>query len=115
MDEEGIRATWRAAVVPGNSEQPVYGNLSWIGRRSAVVRMDHNLAAGQRCTLALMLPKHKAGMQPRFIEGSGVISLSVVRSMQFHITIDPLNLSGNGVDLLEEQIRLHGQIWRPPQ
>lgn len=112
MSEEGIRANWRAAIMPENGERPIYGRLSRVGKRMAEVRVEHNLPAGHRCSLALMLPKNTPEEPGQFIEGRGVVAISVLSSAHFHIRIDLHEFKGNGEALLDERIAWHRQVWR---
>lgn len=110
--DEGIRVNWRAAIVLDNGKQVVHGRLQRLGKRRIVVGADCNLKPGYRCDLALMLPKLRPEEPDRIVEGRGVIALSVLSSMQFHITLERIELEGNGDALLNEHIMLHGKTWR---
>lgn len=112
MENEEIRVNWRAAIVPLDGNRAVYGHLSTVGKRRAVVKLDHNLMPGYRCNLALMLPKNTPDEMPQYIEGRGVVAASVHSATQFHITLDWLELKGNGESLLREHIGKYREVWK---
>ncbi|HZW26058.1 MAG TPA: hypothetical protein VFF26_11290 [Gallionella sp.] len=115
MDEEDICVDWRAAILLDNGRRVVHGRLRRLGRGKAVVRADCNLKPGYRCNLALMLPKSRPEEPDRIVEGRGVVAYSVMSSMQFHITLERLELDGRGNEMVDEHIRLHGKVWKRPQ
>jgi hypothetical protein len=114
MEEEDIRVNWRAAIVPGGDERPIYGRVSSLGRKQIVVKTDYNLMPGLRCNLALMLPKYRADEPVQYIEGRCVVAISVLSavSTQFHLTLDVLEMQGNGQALLEERIKKYKEVWQ---
>ncbi|HXU94639.1 MAG TPA: hypothetical protein VFP33_13375 [Gallionella sp.] len=114
MDDEGIRVNWRAAIVPLSGERVVHGRLGRLSRKRAIVVTDHNLKAGNRCNFALMLPKNSPAAPGHFIEGRGVVSSTVLCSMQFHSTVEFQEFLGGGEALLEDRIREYGQMWGKP-
>lgn len=111
MDEE-ILVSWRAAIVPENGGQPVFGFLSKIGKRSAVMKTEQNLQPGYRCNLAVMLPKNRADDAVRVIEVPSRVSASVLTSTQFHISLDWLEMCWSDEALLEEYIRKYKATWK---
>lgn len=115
MDEEDICVDWRAAILLDNGRQVVHGRLRRLGRGRVVVRTDYNLKSGCRCDLALMLPKSRPEEPDRIVEGRGVVAHSVMSSMQFHITLERLELDGRGDQIVDEHIRIHGKVWKRPR
>lgn len=116
MNDEDIRVNWRATIiVQGNGARVIHGRLDRLGKGRVVIGADHNLSPGCRCYLALMLPKCSPNAASQIIQGRGVVSTSVLSSMQFHITLERLELEGNGEALLEEHIRMHGKRWKKPK
>lgn len=114
MNDDDIRVNWRAALLLDNGSQLVLGRLKRLGRGKAVVRADRNLRPGCRCDLALMLPKQSPDEPDRVVAGRGVVAHSILSSMQFHITLDRIELDGNGEAMVDEQIRQYGMVWRRP-
>lgn len=112
MAEEEIRVSWRAAVVPQDGGTPIYGRLGKVGWKQAVVKLEVNLRPGQHCNLALMPPKLSPQEAARFIEGRGVVQTTVYSASHFHVTVSWLELLGDGVSIMEEQIRRHARMWR---
>lgn len=102
MDDESVRASWRAAIVLGNGERVIYGRSNLVGRSKVIVGVDHNLRPGHRCNLALMLPKSRPDMAEQIIQGRGEVVTSVLSSMQFQVTVKWLDLDGEGEELLDE-------------
>ena len=111
MSNDGVRVSWRAAVLPGNGGAAMYGHLCRISKSKAVVRMDHNLSPGQRCNLVLMLPKRDASEPNHFVEGNCTVTATVLARMQFHVTFEWSEIKGNGETLLQERLGLHKQMW----
>jgi len=105
MDEAEIDVNWRAVIVPASGAAPIYGRMCKIGNGKVVVKADHNLPAGHQCSLAVMLPKRRADDTTQYIEGRGVVSISIQSSYQFRITLRSLEMKGNGKEILNEQIR----------
>lgn len=111
MDEEDIRVNWRAAILLDDGRQVVHGRLKRLGRGKVVVRTDCNVKPGRRCDLALLLPKSRPEEPDRVVEGRGVVALSVMSSMQFHVTLERIELDGCGDAMVDEHIRMYGQVW----
>ena len=105
MDDEEIAVNWRAAIFSSEGAPPIYGRVSKIGKGGAVVKVDHNLLPGHQCSLAVQLPKSKPDEAMQLVEGYGVVLVSVLSSAQFHVTLQSLQIKGNGKALLDEQIR----------
>jgi hypothetical protein len=109
MDDENISVHWRASVMPLDGKQASYGRLSKIGKGMAIVKVGHNFHPGHRCNLSVMLPKSRPDEAPRFIEADGVVSVSVLSSFDFCVTLSPLKMKGNGRTLLDEQIMKYNE------
>lgn len=105
MEDESIRASWRAAIVPGNGGRVIYGRSNRVGKSNVVVGVDQNLKPGFRCNLALMLPKSRPDMAEQIIQGRGEVVMSVLSSMQFQVTVKWLDLDGNSEGLLDDLIQ----------
>lgn len=112
MDYDEIVVTWRTAIVPANGKQPIHGRLSKIGRSRAVIKMDCNLKPGDQCSLTVMLPKSSPAEPVQFVEGRGVVTLSVMSAAHFYVTVEKLKLDGNGAFLLNKRIEMHRQVWK---
>lgn len=112
MAEEEIRVSWRAAVVPQDGGTPIYGRVSKVGRKQAVVKLEVNLHTGKRCDLVMMPPKDTPLDAASFIEGRGEVKTCVHSASHFHITINLLELRGGSAALLEKQIARHARMWR---
>jgi hypothetical protein len=110
-NEEEVRVNWRAAVVPANGGNPVFGYANKLGKSRATVRMDRNLPLGCQCELVLMLPKASVDAPNIFVEGESVVSASVLSEMQFHITFDWVELKGSGGALLAARLGKQKQLW----
>jgi hypothetical protein len=111
IGDEGVRINWRAAVLPNDGKAAIYGRLYRLSKSKAEVLMDRNLMPGYRCNLVLMLPKSDPDEAHQFIEGRSVVSAAVLSSMQFRITLDWLEMKGNGETLLQERLSMHRQMW----
>lgn len=111
MQQGEVRVSWRAAVLLRDGSPAIYGHLCRVGLSRAVVRMDHNLAVGQRCALVMLLPKKDADEPSRFVEADCTISHVLHSRMQFHLTLEWQALKGDGADLLQERLGMHSQMW----
>lgn len=112
MADDAICANWRAALVPLDGTQPLYGRLHRLAGGQLVVGTDHNLKPGYRCNLTLMLPKDRPDEPASCIAGSGVVVNSVLSSMQFHITLKWEVRDADGTRLLNERVSRFEQTWR---
>ena len=112
MDEVEISVSWRAAIFSAEGAPPVYGHLRKIGKGKAEVKADCNLRPGQKCGLAVRLPKSNAAEITQYVEGQGVVEASVLSSSQFHIMLRSLEIKGDGKALLSEYIRKHKEVWK---
>lgn len=111
-DKEGIRVSWRVALLPRGGNNPVYGRMHSIRPERMLVNADHNMPAGCRCDFAVMLPKVKSYEQEAVLEGSGVVVLTVLSSAQFRIRVDVREFKGNGGEVLDERIRRYREAWQ---
>lgn len=109
--KEEIRVNWRTAVLLEDSDAAVWGHVCRIGKGRAVVRMDRNLSSGLRCRLVLALPKNDVAEPNCFVEADCIVSDSVHSMMQFHVTLDWLEMKGNGETLLQERLNAHKRMW----
>lgn len=111
MQGEEVRVSWRAAVLPRDGSPAIFGHLCRVGQSRAVVRMDRNLAPGQRCSLVMLLPKSDVDEPNRFVEADCIVSDVLHSRMQFHITLDWQELKGDGSELLQQRFGMHRQMW----
>ncbi len=112
MDGDGIRVSWRVAVLPQGGSQPVYGRLHSISPQKMLVNADHNMPAGCRCDFAVMLPKVNSFEPESVLEGCGVVVLTVLSAAQFRIRLEVREFKGKGSMLLEERIRRYRDMWQ---
>lgn len=112
MSNDNIRVNWRAAIIPPQHERPLYGRLAWVGRRRALVKMEHNLPVGLSCRLVLMLPKKAPDEVGQFVDGSCVVKHAILNGEYFCIELHWQNIAGDGNRLLEEQIRHYHGMWK---
>lgn len=112
MDQQEISVAWRAAIVPENGGEPIFGCLRRVGKSRAVVRTDQNLPSGYRCNLALMLPKNRACDELRIVEVPGKVSASVLNAAQIHVILELQHNRWSDEALLGEYIRRHKQTWK---
>jgi len=107
MDDIEILVNWRAVITSSNGAPPIHGRLSKIGKGKALVKVDHDLPMGYRCSLAVQLPQDSADEESQFVEGQGVVASSEMTASHFHITLHALEINGNGKELLNARFKKH--------
>lgn len=112
MDFEGIRVNWRAALLAENGQRTIHGRLIRLFKSRMVVEADQNLPSGYPCRVVLMYPKNRKDEADQFIEGSCVVANSVMSAMRIHITLERVQVQGEGEILLNKHIDKHNAMWK---
>jgi hypothetical protein len=104
MEGKEARVYWQTKIVLGKEGEIVHGRAHRVSKESAVISLDRNLTPGERCKLALMLPKESLDCEPLHVIGNAEVVMSVLSSMQFQITVRWLDMDESSKNKLSEQI-----------